>query len=613
MHPDIQELQSKLKEILYDCAVEIRATKAALYLWDGDERYELITQFGFRGGLRAVTDKNDPVVDRSGRGRTAFYVNGLSAEPRFSELLYEASTDRLLVAPIYLRGQLVGVVDMRDKGNKQPFEKDDLQKGQKIADRISALFANKNVFGQRFITLSDSPTNAGAVVMGGSPHSSPPAAAAPRLAPAPKPAPSAAVAPAAPLIAQWPDMPEVIVDMSPAPTVEMPVPVPVPVPVPLPVARPSAPATAAPQPTAQAARSHMPRPATILQEARSVAERIALPPPPERITEAEMVAVRDMLRTILLIPTALVASFSAFGHLGGIQEVVSRATLTDDGMSFLQGKLAAWLSKRGESSTLVKTSVQQPFGLTAPPISSGQLQKVFTAPVNAGSMSGLYLTVAFSGNPDRAAHEMLAALHTQLQSTIEHSMMRRATYLLRGRVAEALLEPDFNHFPELRRHSDAVVARTEGFTRFLALPQPEAEAARVVAITHDCGMRLLDYDRLYRKRDLTPDELVMLHEHPLVSAALVEPMLGAETARAVLSHHERFDGRGYPNALRGEDIPMAARIVQICDAYEAMVAQDNYQPPETHQSAMEIIERAAGTQFDPELVHRFSEMMRAGG
>ena len=591
MHPDIEELQSKLKEILYDCAVEIRATKAALYLWDGGERYELITQFGFRGGLRAVTDRNDPVIDRSGRGRTAFFVNGLSAEPRFSELLYEASTDRLLVAPIYLRGQLVGVVDMRDKGNKQPFEKDDLQKGQRIADRISSLFANKNIFGQRFITLSDVPISGGAVVMANSPHSSPPAAAAPTLAP-PKAAPPP---PSAPLVAQWPEMPEVVMPVAVRPQ---------------PVAPVSASRPSSSPPAAPSARSHLPRTATIIQEARSVAEHMAASLPPERITELEMAAVRDMLRTLLLIPSALVASFSAFGHLGGVQEVVSRAPITDEGMSFLQAKLAAWLAKRGEPSTLVRTSVQQPFGPTAAPISSAQLQKVFTAPVNAGSMTGLYLTVGFSGNPDRAAHEMLAALHTQLQSTIEHSMMRSATNSMRLRIADALLEPDFNHFPELRRHSDAVVARTDAFARFLALAQPEVESAHVVALTHDCGMRLLDYDQLYRKRNLSPEELITLREHPAVGAALVEPLLGPEIARAVLSHHERFDGRGYPNELRGEDIPLSARIVQICDAYEAMVAADNYQAPETHERTMELIERGAGTQFDPELVHRFSEMMR---
>jgi HD-GYP domain len=342
-----------------------------------------------------------------------------------------------------------------------------------------------------------------------------------------------------------------------------------------------------------------------------VARGLVAPPAPEGISDVELIAVRDMLRTILLIPTALVASFSAFGHLGGIQEVASRATITEDGMSFLQAKLSAWLAKRGESSTLVRTTVNQPFGLTAPPISSQQLQKVFTAPVNAGVLSGLYLTVAFSGNPDRAAHEMLAALHTQLQATIEHSMTRSSAQAMRIRVAEALMEPDFNHFPELRKHSDAVVARTDAFTRFLALSQADADLARVVATAHDCGMRLLDYDRLYRKRDLTPDELGILREHCAVGAALVEPLLGSEVARAVLAHHERFDGRGYPNEWKGEDIPMPARIVQICDAYEAMIASDNYQPPETHERAMELIERGAGTQFDPELVHRFSEMMRA--
>src|SRR6266516_3719210 len=71
MHPEIAELQSKLKEILYDCAVEIRATKAALYLYDRNGRYELITEYGFRGEIRQVTDWTDPIVDRCARGRAA--------------------------------------------------------------------------------------------------------------------------------------------------------------------------------------------------------------------------------------------------------------------------------------------------------------------------------------------------------------------------------------------------------------------------------------------------------------------------------------------------------------------------------------------------------------
>jgi len=67
VHREVQELQSKLKEILYDCAVELKATKAALYLTDGGGRFELVTQYGFRGGLAESADKDDPLIDRCGR------------------------------------------------------------------------------------------------------------------------------------------------------------------------------------------------------------------------------------------------------------------------------------------------------------------------------------------------------------------------------------------------------------------------------------------------------------------------------------------------------------------------------------------------------------------
>src|SRR5437763_15502354 len=155
MHPEVAGQQSKLKESLYDCAVEIRATKAALYLYGGTDKYELITEYGFRGDARQIADRTDPIVDRCGRGRNAFFVNGLAAEPRFSELLYEAGTERLLAAPVYVRGQLVGIIDMRDKAAKQAFDGNDLPKAMRIADRVAELFANNNVFNLRYITLSE--------------------------------------------------------------------------------------------------------------------------------------------------------------------------------------------------------------------------------------------------------------------------------------------------------------------------------------------------------------------------------------------------------------------------------------------------------------------------
>lgn len=585
MHPEVQELQPKLKEILYDCAVEIRATKAALFLYDGIGRYELITEYGFKGAIRDSADRNDPIVDRCGRGRAAFFVNGLTADPRFSEILYESSSERLLVAPIYSRGNLVGLVDMRDKAQKQPFDTADLPKAQRIAERLGELFATKNVFGQRFITLSDTdegltvvPTNV-TIQPAPMPQVTPPGAAAP--APAP-PAPSMSAPPLAapPLAARQP---------APAP--------------------PPAPQPQQQHPQ-QPSGGRVPRLATLILEARTVANRIVIPTAPETLTENELVAVRDVLRAILLIPNVAVVSFSAFGHMGGVQETSSKSTLTDEASAFLQSKLNIWLSKRGESAGRTRNNLDLPFGASGPPIASGQLQKVFTAPVSAGSLRSLYLTVAFTANPDRTTHEMLAAMLAQLQLAIEHSIGHSSLQALRARAAETLLEPDFAKYPELRHHSDRVVERADALARHLAMSPAEVESVRLVARVHDVGMRLLDYDRLYRKRDLSQEELNILREHTTVGAAIVEPLLGSEIARAVLCHHERWDGRGYPNELHGEEIPRLSRIVQVCDVYESMVATENYQPPQPPAAAMSLIAQNAGSQFDAEVVHRFLEMMR---
>ena len=155
------------------------------------------------------------------------------------------------------------------------------------------------------------------------------------------------------------------------------------------------------------------------------------------------------------------------------------------------------------------------------------------------------------------------------------------------------------------------MARVEAFARFLALSPSEVENVRLAAIVHDCGMRLLDYDKLYRKRDLSSDEMHILREHVAVGAVLVEPILGAEIARIVLCHHERVDGRGYPNELHGDDIPLLSRVLQLCDSYETIIAPESYEAPQTHESAMAIVARGAGSQFDGELARRFAEMMRA--
>jgi HD-GYP domain-containing protein (c-di-GMP phosphodiesterase class II) len=96
-----------------------------------------------------------------------------------------------------------------------------------------------------------------------------------------------------------------------------------------------------------------------------------------------------------------------------------------------------------------------------------------------------------------------------------------------------------------------------------------------------------------------------LAEHPVVGAALVEPLLGADVAQAVLRHHERVDGKGYPSRMSGQQIPIASRILQVADAWVAMTARQSYQVPISRDEASKRLREGAGTQFDKAIVDKF--------
>jgi HD-GYP domain-containing protein (c-di-GMP phosphodiesterase class II) len=139
----------------------------------------------------------------------------------------------------------------------------------------------------------------------------------------------------------------------------------------------------------------------------------------------------------------------------------------------------------------------------------------------------------------------------------------------------------------------------------IELAPPQVETVRLAALVHDVGLRLLDYDHMYQRRPLSAVEMRGLQEHPIVGAALVEPLLGVDVAQAVLHHHERVDGTGYPSRMSGNSIPGGARIIQICDAWVAMTSPRSYQPRVGVEEASWRIRQGAGTQFDEALTAHF--------
>jgi HD-GYP domain-containing protein (c-di-GMP phosphodiesterase class II) len=132
------------------------------------------------------------------------------------------------------------------------------------------------------------------------------------------------------------------------------------------------------------------------------------------------------------------------------------------------------------------------------------------------------------------------------------------------------------------------------------------------SLLHDVGKVGISGRILRKPGPLTPAERAAVERHPRLGASLVShvPEL-AEFAPAVLHHHERWDGDGYPAQLRGEAIPLEARLIGVADAFAAMLADRPYRPARSLEEACAELERCAGTQFDPTVVPVFLETLEA--
>ena len=145
------------------------------------------------------------------------------------------------------------------------------------------------------------------------------------------------------------------------------------------------------------------------------------------------------------------------------------------------------------------------------------------------------------------------------------------------------------------------------------LPEFEIEGIRVAGILHDIGKIGVPEGILLKFAPLTDAEFGVIKQHSTISARIIEK---AELPRDVTSlarhHHERYNGNGYPDGLKGKDIPLGARILAVADTYEALLADRPYRKGFPKEKALEIIKEAVGTQLDPEIVPVFLELVEKG-
>jgi len=287
MLAEVKSIENALKQILYGCVEHVHATKAALYLSAShdlnEKKYEIVTSYQYNPADRKTVSANDDLVDRLAVKRGPFYVNGLAADQRLADMLFKQGNDRMLVAPFFSRGRMVGFIDMRDKAGKKPFEPVDVHAANAIAEEILNVLASHRLYGLGGIPLVEEAQRKSTLL-------------------------------SAPLIA---------------------------------VPNPASPAKAAQGPVLS------PESLKTIEAARSIMSKRQLAPQGGKRTlgESDLEIVRLLLPAALAIPGAVLASFSAVGHIGNPQAIVSIANVTDDALELLKIHLQDWLRQQNQRTS----------------------------------------------------------------------------------------------------------------------------------------------------------------------------------------------------------------------------------------------------------------------
>jgi putative two-component system response regulator len=200
------------------------------------------------------------------------------------------------------------------------------------------------------------------------------------------------------------------------------------------------------------------------------------------------------------------------------------------------------------------------------------------------------------------------ALGMQIRGLIEHHRKNRELEDATG-ILKALSLAVEHYDPYTGGHIERLCNLSGYVAQHMGLSSSDVLRIRIAGLLHDIGKIIIPTSILQKTTELTPEEWDIIKQHPITGANIVSQLHdGNHLAPLVRSHHERFDGLGYPNQLKGHDIPLGGRIIAVVDAYDAMITNRPYRKAFKLKEAQIRLIAGAGTQFDPEIVQKFLEL-----
>lgn len=551
----------QFREALYLLLEKVRATKAAFYLMDPRGSFRLAAQYGFTKVDRLAEryQRSDPLPSAVFEFREVRIVNDIKQAGRLAEWMESSFSARLMTAPLYVNGRIIGFLDIRDKAGREPFVADDVV----WVKEVLRLFAIRARSLPEFASLDEETAERSASERAGS-DAKGPTRAEPSKA-------GRAEAGGGPVPV------DEEASFLPSSTDRM----------------------------LQIVRDRLRTGA----ESRKIP--VAFPGPSAR----EVSHYRVILEAMLRLSDVEAASISRYSPSAVTVWHTSERPLQADVEQALRENADRVFSRAAAHFQVPPVRTSQPLAVSstkATPFTRSEIGAIQSSVVATGPDEVSILSFVFRGAGETESREKLRSVHVLVKSSlaeIRGSESYREAF--RGMV-NRFLEPGLRRYSALKAHSFAVGRLARKLAGFLSLSALETEQLTVAAILHDVGMRELNYDELFTKRNLDVSELKLIREHPAVGAFLVDEVAWPYPLGPLIRHHhERWDGAGYPDGLAGPQIAFGARVIHICEAFDAMTSQTSYRQVLMAPQALEIITSKAGTQFDPELAPAFRTMIES--
>ena len=197
----------------------------------------------------------------------------------------------------------------------------------------------------------------------------------------------------------------------------------------------------------------------------------------------------------------------------------------------------------------------------------------------------------------------------EIRTTLRTLADRRAVGAGRFEALQGLLRMLSCARYETLQHSRRVAAYCRLFGQHCSLPDQALARLERGALLHDVGKIGIPRNVLLKEGSLTDAEWTVMRAHPQIGCRLLSKMPGlTDEAELAYTHHEKFDGSGYPRGLRGEQIPLASRLFAIVDAFDAITSQRPYRSAQPVEQGLGEVARSGGSQFDPRLVDAFLQI-----